>query len=173
MRKEKLLHRPGIEPGPPAWQASILPLNQRCSDVTQAMIVQSVWAALNVRCLINVSGTAWMPQMWKMKRQSTQFGCHKCGNGKKSFFAVGSIWTCSPRKKTEAMFWKYSGSTEIWTRIAGFRVLSANHYTIEPQMTSQTNCLLLILEDSKVKLDVSWLGVQTECGRGRVVKATD
>lgn len=27
----KRLHRPGIEPGPPAWQASILPLNQRCS----------------------------------------------------------------------------------------------------------------------------------------------
>ena len=27
---------------------------------------------------------------------------------------------------------KVSGSTEIWTRIAGFRVLSANHYTIEP-----------------------------------------
>ena len=26
-----------------------------------------------------------------------------------------------------------SGSTETWTRIAGFRVLSANHYTIEPQ----------------------------------------
>ena len=25
-----MLHRPGIEPGPPAWQASILPLNQRC-----------------------------------------------------------------------------------------------------------------------------------------------
>ena len=25
----KNLHRPGIEPGPPAWQASILPLNQR------------------------------------------------------------------------------------------------------------------------------------------------
>ena len=25
------LHRPGIEPGPPAWQASILPLNQRCT----------------------------------------------------------------------------------------------------------------------------------------------
>ena len=28
---KKDLHRPGIEPGPPAWQASILPLNQRCS----------------------------------------------------------------------------------------------------------------------------------------------
>ncbi|GIY08939.1 hypothetical protein CEXT_450631 [Caerostris extrusa] len=26
------LHRPGIEPGPPAWQASILPLNHRCFD---------------------------------------------------------------------------------------------------------------------------------------------
>ncbi len=27
---KKILHRPGIEPGPPAWQASILPLNHRC-----------------------------------------------------------------------------------------------------------------------------------------------
>ena len=27
---KKVMHRPGIEPGPPAWQASILPLNQRC-----------------------------------------------------------------------------------------------------------------------------------------------
>ena len=27
---EKSLQRPGIEPGPPAWQARILPLNQRC-----------------------------------------------------------------------------------------------------------------------------------------------
>ena len=26
------------------------------------------------------------------------------------------------------------GSTEIWTRIAGFRVQSANHYTIEPSL---------------------------------------
>ena len=29
------------------------------------------------------------------------------------------------------MKWK-PGSTEIWTRIAGFKVQSANHYTIEP-----------------------------------------
>ena len=29
-QKGNSLHRPGIEPGPPAWQASILPLNQRC-----------------------------------------------------------------------------------------------------------------------------------------------
>ena len=27
---KRVLHRPGIEPGPPAWQASILPLNHRC-----------------------------------------------------------------------------------------------------------------------------------------------
>ena len=31
------LHRPGIEPGPPAWQASILPLNQRCSHSNYAL----------------------------------------------------------------------------------------------------------------------------------------
>ena len=28
------MHRPGIEPGPPAWQASILPLNQRCRHIS-------------------------------------------------------------------------------------------------------------------------------------------
>ncbi len=31
-KSRKYMHRPGIEPGPPAWQASILPLNQRCFD---------------------------------------------------------------------------------------------------------------------------------------------
>ena len=35
---KKSLHRPGIEPGPPAWQASILPLNQRC------------WITFEARC---------------------------------------------------------------------------------------------------------------------------
>ena len=30
----KMLHRPGIEPGPPAWQASILPLNHRCCIIS-------------------------------------------------------------------------------------------------------------------------------------------
>ena len=29
-RSKKGLHRPGIEPGSPAWQASILPLDHRC-----------------------------------------------------------------------------------------------------------------------------------------------
>ena len=34
----------------------------------QTVIVQSVWAGLNVRCLINVNGAAWMPQLWKMNK---------------------------------------------------------------------------------------------------------
>ena len=46
-----------------------------------------------------------------------------------------------------------TGSTEIWTRIAGFRVQSANHYTIEPwhwrhlsqAMSKWTLALLLII----------------------------
>ena len=36
------------------------------------------------------------------------------------------------------------GSTEIWTRIAGFRVLSANHYTIEPNIEQVTQEVELI-----------------------------
>ena len=31
-----IMHWPGIEPGPPAWQASILPLNHQCFDKTTA-----------------------------------------------------------------------------------------------------------------------------------------
>ena len=31
------MHRPGIEPGPTAWQAAILPLNQRCLLDTKAL----------------------------------------------------------------------------------------------------------------------------------------
>ena len=44
---------------------------------------------------------------------------------------------------------KVSGSTEIWTRIAGFRVLSANHYTIEPRVAHLTDFLLSILDRDK------------------------
>ena len=35
------MHRPGIEPGPPAWQASILPLNQRCWLICSKQIPSS------------------------------------------------------------------------------------------------------------------------------------
>ena len=45
LRQKKLqLHRPGIEPGPPAWQASILPLNHRCLlDILQFHVYQCVY----------------------------------------------------------------------------------------------------------------------------------
>ena len=37
-----------------------------------------------------------------------------------------------------------TGSTEIWTRIAGFRVLSANHYTIEPSLLALGHWILFL-----------------------------
>ena len=48
-------------------------------------------------------------------------------------------WFSSTRKK--------SGPTEIWTRIAGFRVQSANHYTIGPntQLLIPVNIITLTL----------------------------
>ena len=45
------------------------------------------------------------------------------------------------RKKNEKKK-KKSGSTEIWTRIAGFRVQSANHYTIEPVDKTGTHIII-------------------------------
>ena len=54
---------------------------------------------------------------------------------------------------------KNSGSTEIWTRIAGFRVLSANHYTIEPTWLV-------------VYFKVYIVHQHTSIGRGNVHKST-
>ena len=44
-----MVHRPGNEPGPPSWQATILPVNHRCnfftaSDVAPQMKEQKVVA---------------------------------------------------------------------------------------------------------------------------------
>ena len=41
---------------------------------------------------------------------------------------------CDWQEKIDLILNKFSkkGSTEIWTRIAGFKVQSANHYTMEP-----------------------------------------
>ena len=41
-RTKQNLHRPGIEPGPPAWQASILPLNQRCTLYASVNKISSI-----------------------------------------------------------------------------------------------------------------------------------
>ena len=32
-KKNHIMHWPGIEPGPPAWQARILPLNHQCKRI--------------------------------------------------------------------------------------------------------------------------------------------
>ena len=37
-KKGKKLHRPGIGPGPPPWQGEILPLDQRCSRSSPAIL---------------------------------------------------------------------------------------------------------------------------------------
>ena len=37
---KKILHRPGIEPGPSRWQREILPLDQRCTkDVAKIIYI--------------------------------------------------------------------------------------------------------------------------------------
>ena len=59
------LHRPGSEPGPPAWQASILPLNQRCWVTLLPTKSICDGASLNVRDLLNVSKRVWMPRCGK------------------------------------------------------------------------------------------------------------
>ena len=57
-----------------------------------------------------------------------------------TWFEHAAFWsgvrraTVAPRSRTE------SGSTEIWTRIAGFKVQSANHYTMEPRVSQQQVC---------------------------------
>ena len=44
---KKKMQRPGIEPGPPAWQARILPLNQRCLMMIQvSAILNQAWIPL-------------------------------------------------------------------------------------------------------------------------------
>ena len=45
------MHRPGIEPGPPAWQARIVPLNHRCLANFNPLlnyILKSVWVIVIV-----------------------------------------------------------------------------------------------------------------------------
>ena len=55
-----------------------------------------------------------------------------------TWFEHAAFWsgvrraTVAPRSHPHNTSKNYQGSTEIWTRIAGFKVQSANHYTIEP-----------------------------------------
>ncbi len=40
------MHWPGIEPGPPAWQASILPLNHQCLSINVFYLHIYFWIKL-------------------------------------------------------------------------------------------------------------------------------
>ena len=81
-----------------------------------------------------------------------------------TWFEHAAFWsgvrraTVAPRsqlnhKLTKLRRKQNEGSTEIWTRIAGFKVQSANHYTIEPwhmwevKLVEVPNCNLCILKD--------------------------
>ena len=50
---QKYLHRPGIEPGSPAWQASILPLDHRCLYLSIVKCYFLIHIALFSRIIIN------------------------------------------------------------------------------------------------------------------------
>ena len=54
------------------------------------------------------------------------------------FNQVQLLWTVQLVKKWKNEN-KKEGPTEIWTRIAGFRVQSANHYTMGPLYTEIVN----------------------------------
>ena len=83
------MHRPGIEPGPPAWQASILPLNQRCFNVKQAgkvnfffyMPVQILFATL-LTCILHCS----------QLRFFFYAGCMFILNNIFRYFYLGKMW---------------------------------------------------------------------------------
>ena len=60
-------------------------------DDILSVIVQSVWAGLNVRCLVNVNAIAWVPQMWKMTKSLLQLECHKCGNKERNLVPSDTV----------------------------------------------------------------------------------
>ena len=66
-RRKKDLHRPGIEPGPPAWQASILPLNQRCWLEKKQYTSAGECPCSNVRFVLNVT----KPKIMSRSRQDS------------------------------------------------------------------------------------------------------
>ena len=49
--KVKSLQRPGIEPGPPAWQARILPLNQRCLSSNPKHLIYKTF--IGIDCFVD------------------------------------------------------------------------------------------------------------------------
>ena len=84
-----MLHRPGIEPGPPAWQASILPLNQRCFSNSSPRIA---WQNSAAHCCFKGQGLKLGPwvEMWRDRRTSKIFQVEEQNNLKKKSSPAGN-----------------------------------------------------------------------------------
>jgi hypothetical protein len=82
----------------------------------------------------------WLRRWTRNPLGSPRIGSNPIGDG---YHFYGLISTLCNRKKPWNTFSKKKlGSTETRTRIAGFRVQSADHYTIEPSnLTNSANCL--------------------------------
>ena len=88
-KNHKNLHRPGIEPGPPAWQASILPLNQRCSQVRVNQNQDTVLPAVVAE---------WLRRLTRNQFPSGSVGSNPtdCEHFLCQQSIVGSVVECSP-----------------------------------------------------------------------------
>ena len=75
------MHWPGIEPGPPAWQASILPLNHQCllNKVTHTItLLMNAFSADMVSNFINGHLLEYNKHWWFSDRM---LACHAGGPG--------------------------------------------------------------------------------------------
>ena len=99
-KKQKILHRPGIEPGPPAWQASILPLNQRCFDVFESKIYLKILPDDRMDGGVSWSGCSCAGS-WQRSRPSGGAGCGFGHFKRKPVFKMSCLKTynASPRLK--------------------------------------------------------------------------
>ena len=84
------MHRPGIEPGPPAWQASILPLNQRCLIANNRSFVDRIAVVAE-----------WLRRLTRNQFPSGSVGsnptdCVTVLSGPPVESIVGSVVECSP-----------------------------------------------------------------------------
>ena len=66
-KQEGGLHRPGIEPGPPAWQARILPLNHRCWGLSP-----SIWDVREGVPSARVIHQVF--PLWRQKKEASSLG---------------------------------------------------------------------------------------------------
>ena len=62
---------------------------------------------------------------------------------------------------------KKQGPTEIWTRIAGFKVQSANHYTMGPFLENLAILVELYVHDLLLHTELSfvWTIANTNCSK--------